>query len=180
MLARGHLAAILATAIAAAPALAQQPSVPASTATTSRAASPAGGNAGKTLPAEEAANLAAADFMDMVDEYSEHNPLVAIGIFKGAKDNITGERIGERLSDLLRIQGAPSKYFVTQGAAYSTVMFAVKGHVYGPYGLKESIGGVALAADNYDEKVRKGIFPRPDPALYPRIVNDPAVSLNIK
>ncbi len=181
MLGRGQLAAILATAITAAPAFAQQPLVSPSATLNSRAANPASSNASKPLSAEDAAALAATDFMDQVDEYSEHNPLVVIGIAKGAKDNITGERIGDRLSDVLRtVHSTPSKYFVTQGADYSRVFFAVKGHIYGPYGLKESIGGLALAADNFHEKVRKGIFPRPDPALYPRIVNDPALSLNIQ
>jgi hypothetical protein len=46
-------------------------------------------------------------------------------------------------------------------------LFAVKGHIYGPYGLKESLSGMVLAAHDYDSKVRRGIFPPPDTASKP-------------
>lgn len=146
--ARGYLAAALATAMAVAPSLAQNPArVPAKPSNDSKI----------TQPREKLTLL------EQVGDYSEVNPVVVIGIAKGQKETLlTGEQIGGKLSEaLMKVHGAPSKYFVEPGGDYTAVIFAVDGHVYGPFGLKESLSGMTLAASNYHSKVRHGKFPAP-------------------
>ena len=93
---------------------------------------------------------------EQVVSYSKENPVVVIGIAKGKKETLlTGEQIGEKLSGaLMKIHDAPSKYFVEPGGDYTAIIFGVKGLLYGPYGLKESLSGMALAAASYDDVIR--------------------------
>jgi hypothetical protein len=89
-------------------------------------------------------------------DYSEDHPVVVIAISKGQKETLlTGEQIGEKLAEVLKkVHDTPAKYFIAPGGDYTAIAFFVKGHAYGPYGLKDSLSGVTLAADAYDERVR--------------------------
>lgn len=111
------------------------------------------------------------DVITLASDYSEKHPVVAIGILKGKKDPITGEKIGDTLSGVLKngYDGVPSKYFVAPGGDYTAVIFAVKGHIYGPYGLKQSLTGIALAADSYNEVLR----PRPSSGVAGSLASKP-------
>jgi hypothetical protein len=141
-LGKGTLAAALATAMAVMPSFAQ--------------------NSGKVdaKPAPEAKVSTynpKDDVITLAGDYSEEHPVVAIGILKGQKETkLTGEQVGEALSNVLMkaYDGIPSKVFVAPGGDYTAIVFAVKGHIYGPYGLKESLSSIALAADSYNEVVR--------------------------
>ena len=147
---RGFLEAALAAAMAVAPSLAQDGKV---------------APAPKTLTEALIAHGYKPTMLRLAGDYSETYPGIVIAIAKGQKDPITGEKIGDTLSGVIKkLHGAPSKYFVEPGGDYTAIAFFVKGHAYGPYGLKESLGGIALAADNYDEQVRHGVFPPPDSA----------------
>ncbi len=141
---KGTLAAALATAMAVIPSLAQNPP--------KVDAKPAKDAKVSTYDPKN-------DVLTLAGDYSEIHPVVAIGILKGQKDPITGEKIGEALSNVLMkaYDGIPSKVFIAPGGDYTAIIFAVKGHLYGPYGLKESLSSIALAADSYNEVVR----PRP-------------------
>lgn len=94
-------------------------------------------------------------------DYSKDNPVVVIIVSKGQKDPISGEKICETLTRVLDegYNGVPSKCFTEPGGTYSAIGFAVAGHLYGPYGLKDSLVAIAVPADNYHSKVRRGIFP---------------------
>jgi hypothetical protein len=147
-LAQRALAGVFATAMAVAPSLAQDAKV-----TTVSATDP------KITHQADKPYL-----FEQVASYSETHPVVVIGVSKGQKETLlTGEQIGDKLADVLKkVHHVPSKYFVEKGGDYTAIIFAVDGHLYGPYGLKESLAGMVLAVNNYDEKVRKGIFPPPD------------------
>jgi hypothetical protein len=136
-LAQRVLAATFATAMAVTPSLAQDAKValkPASVTTTQQDNNP-------TL-------------LRQAGDYSENHPVIVIAIAKGQKDPITGEKIGDTISDVMqKIHGVPSKYFVAPGGDYTAIAFFVKGHAYGPYGLKESLGEMALAVSAYNERV---------------------------
>lgn len=138
---RGTLAAALATAMAVAPSFAQE---------SARVAAKPANEPKITQPEGKS------DVITLADDYSEAHPVVAIGIMKGRKDQISGEKIGDTLSDVLMkaYSGIPSKYFVAPGGDYTAIIFAVKGHIYGPYGLKESLTGIGLAAASYNDVIR--------------------------
>lgn len=88
-------------------------------------------------------------------DYSKTHQVVTIAIAHGSKDNITGEKIGATLAAILQEKfNTPSKYFVEEGKDYSVVAFCVDGHVYGGYGLKESVSGAVLAAAGYEDRFR--------------------------
>jgi len=97
------------------------------------------------------------------EKFSETFPGIVICIAKGQKDPITGEKIGDTLAGVIhKVHDVPLdriKYMVTPGSDYTAIAFFVKGNAYGPYGLKESLGGMTLAAGSYQEKVRLGVFP---------------------
>jgi hypothetical protein len=94
-------------------------------------------------------------------DYSETHALIVIGVAHGRKETgLTGEQIADKLADVIKkVHGAPSKTFVKPGGDYTAIIFAVHGHLYGPYSLKESLTGLSLAADDYNEKVHRGVFP---------------------
>ncbi len=140
---RGTLAAALATAMTVVPAF----SVAADDA--SMAAKPITPSA--TTQAEEYQ-----DVIRQARDYSKKHPVVAIAILKGQKETLlTGEQLGEKLSEALtKVHDVPSKPFIEPGGDYTVVAFAVKGLVYGPYGLKDSLIGMAFAADSYNEVLR--------------------------
>jgi len=154
-LSKGALATALATAMAVIPSLAP--------AQERVAAKPASGTT-VSLPQDDQPFL-----HNKVVDYSKTHPVVVIGIYKGSKDSITAEKVGETLSKVLQnaYQGTPSKYFAEPGADHTAIIFAVAGHLYGPYSLKESLLTIGVAADNYASKVQRGIFPPPDKALLP-------------
>jgi hypothetical protein len=84
--------------------------------------------------------------------YSLTHEEVAICIYKGKKDNISGEKIGETLAAILKKNfNIPTKVFIDDGSDYTVVAFFVAGHAYGGYGLKDSIEGAALAAGGWDD-----------------------------
>lgn len=140
---RGTLAAALATAMTVVPAFAAK---------ASPAAKPI------TPSTKNHIQQSKPDLIDQSVEYSEAHPVVVIGIAKGKKDNMTGERMGQILSDaLMKVHNVPSKVFVEPGGDYTAVIFVVKGLIYGEYGLKESLSGMSLAAHSYNEVLR----PRP-------------------
>lgn len=148
---RGTLAAALATAMAVAPALAQET-----------------GLAGKPVPKTTVTQPEREPILiDRVAEYSETHPVIVIGIAKGRKDEMSGERIGEILSDALKkVHDAPSEVFIEQGGDYTAVIFAVDGLIYGAYGLTDSLIGMSLAANSYNEVVRpKATHSSGDPTL---------------
>jgi hypothetical protein len=139
---RGTLAAALATAMAVGPSVA-----PAQDQVAAKPASEA-----KLVELDRKPNV-----IRQAYEYSKTNPVVAIAILKGQKESLlTGEQVGDKLSEVLMkaYNGIPAKYFVEPGGDYTAVLFAVKGHVYGPYGLKDSLSCIALAADSYNEVIR--------------------------
>ncbi len=141
---RGTLAAALATAMAVVPAFAV-------------AADDAGSMAAK--PITPSATKQTGEYQNVLGQAREHSkkhPVVAIAIMKGQKETLlTGEELGESMSGALKdLYDVPSKPFVEQGGDYTVVFFAVKGLVYGPYGLKTSLGGMAMAADSYNEVLR--------------------------
>lgn len=104
------------------------------------------------------------DLVTKVSDISEKYQGIVIGISKGQKEKITAEQIGDKLVQLARdVHEAPAQYVVDKGGDYTAIIFAVKGHLYGPYSLTQSLGDISLAADNYDEKVRLGVFSKPDP-----------------
>jgi len=146
-LAQRALAGVFATAMAVAPALAQDAKV-----------APAPVSAGQ--------QTAQPNELRQAEKFSETFPGIVICIAKGQKDPITGEKIGDTLTGVIHKAGNVPleriKYLVTPGSDYSAIAFFVKGHAYGPYGLKESLGGSALAVDNYNEKIHNGTFPPPD------------------
>jgi len=145
LIGRRTLAAALATAMTVVPAFA----------VAADDASPA------AKPITPSATTQAEEYQDVTRQardYSKTHPVVVIGISKGQKDNMTGERMGQILSDvLMKAHNVPSKVFIKEGGDYTAVVFAVKGLVYGEYGLKESLSGAGLAADSYNEVLR----PRP-------------------
>lgn len=95
------------------------------------------------------------DLIDQAVQYSRANPVVAIGIAKGKKDDMTGERMGAILSAYLKQKhDVPSKVFIEPGGDYTAVIFVVKGLIYGEYGLDTVQGGMAMAADSYNEVLR--------------------------
>lgn len=148
-LGRGYLAAALATAMAVMPSLA-----PAQNAGV--AAKPAN-DPSATL------HEVKPDLIGQVYEHSKTYPGVVIGIFKGQKEKLlTGQQVADKFSEVLDkgYGGVPSKSYVEPGGDYTAVIFAVKGTLYGPYGLKESLVAIAVPADNYWEKVQRGIFPK--------------------
>lgn len=140
---RGTLAAALATAMTVVPAFAAEASPAAKPITPSA-----------TSQTQQRKPI----LIDEVADYSEKHPVVVIGISRGQKDDATGERIGQILSDaLMKVHNVPSKVFIKEGGDYTAVIFAVKGLIYGEYGLKESLVGMSLAAGSYNEVLR----PRP-------------------
>ena len=98
-------------------------------------------------------------FGRQASDYSEEHPVVVIAISKGQKETLlTGEQMAAKFEELFRkVHDVPTKVFVEPGGDYTSVGFAVKGLFYGPYGLKESLVGMSLAADSYNEVLR----PRP-------------------
>jgi len=96
--------------------------------------------------------------LDKARAYSLTHEEVAISIYKGKKDNITGEKIGETLAAILKKNfNIPAKYFVEEGDAdYTVVDLFVAGYGLGDYDLKESITGVALAAGHWDDVFGSG------------------------
>lgn len=161
-LGRGHLAAALAAVMVVVPSLAPAQEKPGAKSTEpaklAQTFKPA--NDPKVTQPPEKLTL-----LEQVGNYSEQHPVVVIGVAKGQKEKLlTGEQIGETLSEVLKKKygGTPSKYFVEPGGDYTAIIFAVDGHVYGPYGLKDSLVAIGVPADNYSSKVRRGIFPPPD------------------
>jgi hypothetical protein len=160
---RGYLAAALAgVSMTVAPSLAQN-------ARTASNAAPTPTTTRVTLP-ENTPD----DVLSQARDYSKTHPIVTIAIAKGEKDNITGEKIGDTLVALLKEKlDTPAKYFLEPGKDFTVIAFCVDGHIYGPYGLKESLSGAALAAAGYDDHFRRptsmsrtpvaGFLGKPDP-----------------
>lgn len=137
----GFLVAALTTAISVAPSLAQD---------------------AKIIPAPNNITLQdnKPDVLTRAGKLSESFPGVVIAIAKGQKEKLTAEQVGDKFVELFKtVYGVPARYETEVGADYTAIAFVVKGHFYGPYGLKEALSGMALAADNYDSKMRKGALP---------------------
>ncbi len=57
-------------------------------------------------------------------DYAKVNPVVVIMIAKGSKDDITGEKIGDTLTAIMKQKfDVPVKYFVVPGADYTAVEY---------------------------------------------------------
>jgi hypothetical protein len=149
------IAGVFAAAMAVSPSLAQNAGTVAAKPDPNSVSTPAGVAQEATKPNE----------LRQAEKLSETYPGIVIAIAKGQKDQITGEKIGDTLSGVIKkVSSAPSKYVVWPGGDYTAVAFFVKGHAYGPYGLKESLTGLSLAADDYNEKIHNGTFPPVDSA----------------
>lgn len=156
VLRNGYLAAALATAMSVLPSLA-----PAQERATIKpvASAKIGGQEAKPVLISRAV------------DYSKENPVVVIVVSKGQKDPISGEKICETLARVLDkgYNGIPSKCFMEPGGDYSAIGFAVAGHLYGPYSLKQSLTDIGLAADSYNGVLR----PRSSPGAAGSLASKP-------
>lgn len=116
--------------------------------------------AGKPAPSAAAASISPGSEIELTtttlaSNYSEEHPVVAIAVAKGKKDEdgLTGEKIGQVLSlELERRFHAPSKYFVRESAGnYSNVTFFIKGRLFGPYSLGESVEALPVISMKFDQ-----------------------------
>jgi len=133
---RGTLTALLATALSAAPGLAQE----------RLAGKPA--SVGQAGPGEVTLSTTT-----LAGDYSKENTAVGIAVAKGKKEGgLTGREIGDTLAlGLLKKFDVPAKVFVRESAGdYSNVTFFIKGRLYGPYDLGESIEALALISRDFE------------------------------
>lgn len=147
---RGTLAAALATAMTVAPSFAQE----SARASTKLAAAANSATVGASTANGEPGEPVALTTTSQASDYSRDNKAVGIAVAKGKKDenSLTGERIGSVLSQaLLKKFDVPSKYFVRDSAGdYTNITFFIKGRLYGPYGLDESVIALALVSRDFD------------------------------
>jgi len=134
---RGALTALLATALSASPGLAQE----------RLAGKPA--SVGQTGPGEVTLSTTT-----LAGDYSKEHAAVGIAVAKGKRDEagLTGKEIGETLERALEAKfGVPARHFLRDSAGdYSNVTFFIKGRLYGPYGLDQSIEALALISRDFD------------------------------
>ena len=126
-----------------------------------------------------AAGLAGALALMALPAYAQTiYPLNRAEILTGAKFDLKVEFPGapEQAAVKVTINGqeaasvlGKTSAFVSRedGGDYSAIGFAVNGHLYGPYSLKESLLTVGVAADHYAEKVQSGKFPPPNASWAP-------------
>ena len=93
--------------------------------------------------------------------YSAENPVVAIVVLNGQKDTSVNPRTGkpytgQDVADILakRFGAAPfnaaTKTFVEEGGDHTAILYMVKGHAYGPYGVKDALSSMGLVSNDLE------------------------------